>query len=147
MKSTASIAACVAALAFAIPAGTAHADPLIITGVTVADPCFTNLQPQGYPDVYNVNVKVATGATAPAVYYGFRNTATGQETNVVQNLLPENFFLLPAGTYTVTLKSGINNPQFSGYSGVVVKPYTVVMENGKKVCKAKVITGPASSPK
>jgi hypothetical protein len=135
MKPTALIAACVAALSFAIPPGTAHADPIAITAVTVGDPCFA-LPPQSYPGIYNVDVKVAPGASLPGVHYGFRNVATGQETIVDQNLLPDNYFLLPAGTYTVTLRVG-TNPQFSGYSGVVVKPYSVVTENGKKVCKAK----------
>ena len=144
MKSPALIATCVAALSFAIPAGTAHADPIIITGVTVADPCFTNLPPQGYPGVYNVDVKVGIAVGLPAVNYGFRNATTGQETLVAQNLQPDNYFLLPAGTYTVTLRSG-NSPQFSGYSGVVVKPYDVVTENGKQVCKPKLVITPGGS--
>lgn len=145
MKSTALIAACVAALSVAIPAGTAHADPVIITAVTVGDPCLT-VPSAGYQGVYNVDVKIGGAGGYPDASYGFRNAATGQENVVHQNLLPDNYFLLPAGTYTVTLRMG-NSPQFSGYSGVVVKPYTVVTENGKQVCKAHVTTGPVGGPK
>jgi hypothetical protein len=100
---------------------------------------------------YNVVVKFSGPSTGPlGLHFTFRNAA-GQETSLQYPILISgsthySYFLLPAGTYVVTVKANLSDPQFVGYSSFTVKPYAVLVENGRKVCTSAVAPAPRGAP-
>lgn len=138
MKPRTLLVACVAALPLVTVAATAHAEPLQIKSVTVADPCFAAAQS---PQLANVAVKTANFGLLPGVNFTFHNTATGQDIVATKLISDTTYFLLPAGNYGLTVRIG-NAPDTSTYPGISVKPHVVVSENGRQVCKVPANPGP-----
>lgn len=85
----------------------------------------------GLAEPLNVHVQFSD-PYVPWNRFVFRNAA-GQEYSFSGNTSPYSF-PLPAGTYTLIVRSG-SSPRLAGYERIVVLPYVVETVNGQKVCK------------
>jgi hypothetical protein len=124
------ISAAITSLALASPALAAGAIPQ----VEEVNHIKCQFDPAGVP--YNIEVKIGDQQIG-SFTFTFRNTVTGQElaTTKIVGIGGRSIFQVPAGQYVLAVKRVPTDRMFGGYSGIVVKPFTIETVNGQKVCK------------